>query len=63
VTSAPDHSGDSTETTAHKEIVMFSSIPIETLLRSHMDGARLYHRLLRQIAEVRRNPGSDRRPR
>jgi len=42
---------------------MFSSIPTETLLRSHLDEARRYHRFLRKIAEVRRNPGGDRRPR
>jgi hypothetical protein len=49
------------ETTADKEIAMFSPIPAETLLRSHLDEARRYHRHLQQIAEIRKTPRSGRR--
>jgi len=33
---------------------MFSPIPAETLLRSHLDEARRHHRRLEQIAELKK---------
>ena len=39
---------------------MFSPIPAETLLRSHLDEARRHHRHVQQIAEIRKTRRSDR---
>ena len=39
---------------------MFSPIPAETMLRSHLDEARRYHRHVQQIAEIRKTRRSDR---
>jgi len=49
-----DDSDDTNENHCHKESVMFSPIPAETLLRSHLDEARRHHRRLEQIAELKK---------